>query len=98
MWYGMFYDRKAEIRCEEQPEHIYSLCGVDRQGKTLTMVTYYTEEDETAPEKTITLDFGRPGEYEITLLDATHNAVPMGVTGDLTFTMKPSTCILIQEK
>ena len=95
MWYGKFYDMEAEIRCEADPENIYSLCGVDKDNKVLCMVTNYSDENGT--EKHIALDFGKKGNYEIYLLDETHDAELVNTTEDLEFTMVPNTCILIVE-
>lgn len=97
-WYGMFYDMKNEVRTEDSIENIYTLCGVDEKGKVLSVITYYTEEDETAQAKTFSVDFGREGEYEIYLLDKDHDAELIKTTSDLTFTMTPCSCIMIKEK
>ncbi len=98
LWYGNFYDMTAEIRTKDEIEDIYTLCGVDENEKVTAIVTYYTEEDDTATDKTVSLDFGREGEYEIYLLDADHDGEMIEVTSDLTFTMKPLSVIMIREK
>ena len=97
-WYGMFYDMKAEVRSENSIDSIYTLCGTDENEKVLAVVTYYTEEDETAENKTFSIDMGKTGEYEIYLLDKDHDAELVDTTSDLTFTMTPNSCILIKEK
>ena len=97
-WYGEFYeDGMREIPAENLPEHVYALCGRTGSGKTRTVLTYYTEQDD-APEKEISLDFGREGEYEVLLLDETHDAQSMGTVKELIFTLKPHTCLQIIEK
>lgn len=95
-WYGMFYDRKAEIRVANTVENIYTLCGVDESGRTLTTVTYYSDDDGAA-DKDISIDFGRPGRYEIYLLDEGHNGELVDTTDRLTFTMKVHSALLIKE-
>lgn len=95
LWYGMLYGRQ-EIRAEHQPEHLYSLCGVDGDGKTLTLLTHYDENDE-AEERTVTLDFGRQSTYEVFLLDQTHDGTLLGKVDDLTFTLPVHTSLLIRE-
>ena len=95
-WYGMFYDMKGEILSEEKIENIYSLCGVDEEGKTLTVITYYTDK-ENEPSKNIFLDFGREGEYEIYLLDEDTDGIYTETKKELRFTMKPNSCIMIKE-
>lgn len=95
-WYGMYYDMTAEVLCKDTVENIYTLCGVDAAGKTLTVVTHYTDDDSTAARE-IQLDFGREGTYEVYLLDQEHDAEKIAVTSDLHFTMPVQTCLLIKE-
>jgi len=87
----------AEIKAENAIDNIYSLCGVDAEGKTLTVLTYFTNEEETAENKQISLDFGRTGKYEIYALDEIHTNELIAVTDDLTFNMPPNSCLLIKE-
>ena len=96
-WYGEFYaDGMREIPADRLPEHIYALCGRGKDGKTRTVLTYYAEED--LPEIEIRLDFGRDAEYEVLLLDETHDAASLGVMKELTFTLKQHACLQIIEK
>ena len=95
-WYGMFYDLVSEIRQENRIDNIYSLCGVDQAGKTLSIVTHYNDDDN-APDKTVSLDFGRNGEYEIYLLDKEHDGELIATTSELQFNMKNHSVILIKE-
>lgn len=95
-WYGKFYDMEREIPAESLPENIYSLCGVDAHGKTLTVVTYYTDDD-TAGEKTVSVDFDREGKYEIYLLDSEHDAELVNTTDTLVLEMKNCSAVLIKE-
>ena len=97
-WYGEFYeDGMREIPADTLPEHVYALCGRGKDGRTRTVLTYYTEQDD-APEKEICLDFGKDAEYEVLLLDETHDAQSMGTVNELVFTLKPHTCLQIIEK
>ena len=98
MWYGKFYDMKDEVRTENKLDDIYTLCGTDEDGKVMCVVTYYTEEDDTAQDKEIAVDFGKEGEYEIYLLDSEHDGELIGTVSELKFAMKPCSCILIKEK
>ena len=95
-WYGMFYDLKHEILCEDKIENIYTLCGVDENDKTTTVITYFAEEDD-ATNKSFKVDFGKDAKYEIYLLDEEHDAEMVKCTDDLTFEMVPNTCIMIKE-
>lgn len=96
MWYGKFYDMDSQVNCTSQPENIYSLCGVDTDGKTLTVLTYYTDDDFAEP-KSIGLDFGKKASYEVYLLDEAHNGELISITEELNFTLKVNTCLLIKE-
>ncbi|MBE7053963.1 MAG: hypothetical protein E7391_06795 [Ruminococcaceae bacterium] len=95
-WYGMFYDMDAYVKSETNIENIYSLCGVDKDGKSLSVITYYSENDD-APDKEVKVDFGKEGKYEIYLLDKDHNGEYIKTTGDLTFNLKVHSCVLIKE-
>lgn len=95
-WYGMFYDMESEVRCETEVENIHTLCGCDKNGRTLTVITYYTESDTAAPEE-FEIDFGRDGKYEIYLLDNEHDGDLICETSDLKLTMNPNTCVMIKE-
>ncbi len=95
-WYGMFYDMKAEIPSENTIDNVYTLCGIDNNGKVLAVVTYYNDDDN-ATDKSVSLDFGKNGNYEIYLLDEEHTNELVYTTDNLTFTMKNHNCILIKE-
>ena len=95
-WYGMFYDMDAEIRCENKCSDLYSLCGCDKCGKILSVITYYSDDDN-APDKEVAVDFGKDGKYEIYLLDKDHDGELMGTTSELKFDLKADSCVLIKE-
>lgn len=95
-WYGMFYDMEAEIKAENTVDDIYTLCGVDKNNKALSVITYYTHQDD-KENKQIKIDFGKTGKYEIYLLDENHTNELVATTDDLTFDMAPNSCILIKE-
>ena len=96
-WYGMFYDMKAEIPALDQPQELYSLCGINEEGKLLAVVTHYAEDDETAP-KQVQLDFGRGGDFEVYLVDKDHDGTLIPTPADLVFTLPVHSMILIKEK
>lgn len=95
-WFGMFYDMEAEIKAENSIDDIYTLCGVDKNDKVLSVITYYTHQDD-KENKQISLDFGKIGKYEIYLLDENHTNELVATTDDLTFDVAPNSCILIKE-
>ena len=94
-WYGMLYDMK-EVRCSTSVEDVYTLCGADEDGKTLTIITYYSDDDSKAP-KDIEVEFPEGSNYEIYLLDKDNDGTLIKTTDDLSFTMDVNTCILIKE-
>lgn len=95
-WYSDFYKSGSEIRSENEIENIYSLCGIDDNGKVLSVITYYTDDDH-AENKEITIDFGKSGKYEIYLLDAAHDGECIKITEELNVTMTVHSCIMIKE-
>lgn len=97
LWFGKLYDMEAEVLCENKIPGIYTLCGVDKDGKTTSIITYYTDT-ENAADSSFKVDFGRDGEYEIYLVDEEHNGELVKTTSELTFTMKPNTFMMIKEK
>ncbi len=95
-WYGMFYDMVAEVRAENSIEDIYSLCGLNKDGKILSVITHYNDDDTTS-EKNISIDFGKNSNYQIYLLDDEHNGELYNTTDNLNFKIKNNTVILIKE-
>lgn len=96
-WYSMFYATQKEIPSQNSIENIYSLCGTDKDGKVTAVITYYTDDDS-AQNKTVSVDFGKSGEYEIYLLDDEHDADFVGTVDTLNFDMKRCSAVLIKEK
>lgn len=96
MWYGKFYDMDYYTKCQTSADNIYTLCGVDQNGKSLTVVTYYTDDDN-AEDKTVKVDFGREGKYEIYLVDQNTDGQLVKTTDDLTLTLTPWSMVLIKE-
>ena len=97
LWYSEFYKTEYEVRAKNDVENIYSLCGVDKDGKITAMITYYSDNDD-APPKEITLDFGRKGEFEVYLLDENHDGEKTEVTEKPQFKLNIHSCILLKEK
>jgi hypothetical protein len=93
----MFYDMVKEIPSENQIENIYSLCGTDDNGKILALVTYYTDDDN-AKSKAVKIDFGRKGNYDIYLLDETHDGEYIKTTDCTEFVLERCNVVLIKEK
>lgn len=92
-----FYDMVAEIKAENKPDDVYSLCGVDKDGKVLSILCYYTNTEDTAENKSVQVDLGKDGKFEIYLLDENHTNELVATTSDLSFDMTPNSCILIKE-
>lgn len=96
-WYGMFYDMRYWVKAENNIDHIYSLCGVDENGKILAVITHYNDDD-TAGNKPIAVNFGREGLFDIYLLDETHDGEWIKTTQCPEFDMPLNSVILIREK
>ena len=95
-WYGMLYDCVKEIKAENEIENIHSLCGVDANGRVTAIITHYSENDETE-SKTVSVDFGKDGTYEIYLLDQNHNAELIKTTDKLELELPLFAIALIKE-
>ena len=95
-WYGKFYDMDREIPAENELDNVYSLCGVDKEGKALVQLTYYSDDDS-AGNKTVSVDLGKTGKYEIYLVDETHDGELVDTTENLTFDLKRNSILLIKE-
>ena len=96
-WYGDFYDLEQEVRAENELEDIYTLCGVDENGKLTAMITRYSDNDEKENVQ-IKVDFGKVAQYDIYLLDKDHDGEWIKTTDDLTLDMPVHSCIYIKEK
>lgn len=96
-WYGDFYNVDHEVRSDNKVDNVYTLCGVDQDGKTTTIVTYYSEDDN-KPNVQLHLDFGKSATYDVFLLDKDHDSELTATTQDLILDMAVNTCVLIKEK
>lgn len=97
-WFSHFYANcEREVLCESNADMLYTLCGVDRNGKAAVAVTYYSDT-EALPDKEIAIDLGRSGEYEVYYIDDEHNPETGYPVDRAEFTLKHNTCIMIKEK
>ena len=96
-WYGMFYDCEKEIKPLNEIDNVYSLCGVDNNGKATVIITYYSDNDSLG-KKSISLDLGKKGEYEIYKVNNEHNGELIEVTEELTFELELFDMLMIKEK
>lgn len=96
-WYGEFYALEHEIREENHVEEVYTICGVDKDGKLTAIVTHYSENDWKENVQ-VKVDFGKKAEYDIYLLDKDHDGEWVKTASDLTFDMPVHSCIMIKEK
>ena len=95
-FYGMFYDMKHEVRAQNEIENVYTLCGVDENGKMLCVVTNYSDDDSLGNKK-VALDIGRCGKFEIYRVDSTHDGELCETTEKLEFDMENQSFILVKE-
>lgn len=95
-WYGMLYDCEREIPSENCLENIYTLCGIDNEGKTTILLTYYSDDD-TSATKNISLDLGREGKYEIYRVDNSQDGELVEITDNLSVKLCLHDIVLIRE-
>ena len=95
-FYGKFYDMKYSVRPKELPPHLYTICGVDADGRILCTVTYY-DDDDTAPDKHVKLDFGRTARFSVSLLDEEHNGEEVGTVDAPEFLIKNHSILVLRE-
>lgn len=96
-WYGKLYDCEYEIRSTNKIDDVYSLCGVDKNGKITAIITHYSDNDE-AKSKNIEINFGKNSLYDIYLLDENNDETLIATTSDLKFKLNVNSCLLIVEK
>ena len=94
-WLGDLYDSDYEVVCKDNIDNIYTLCVV-KGGKAELVVTYYSDE-ENLPDKELEIDFNKKFNYEVYLLDETHDGELVKTTSDLKITLKHNTAIYIKE-
>ena len=63
----------------------------------LNMLTYYSDNDS-LPNKEISLDLGEKGSYDIYKVDNEHNGELVAVTDNLSFELELYSMVLIKEK
>ncbi len=95
-FYGMFYDMEHEVKAQNKIDNIYSLCGVDKNGKMLAVITNYSEDDSLGA-KDICVDIGRSGKFEIYLVDSAHDGELVTTTDKLELTLQNQSFALIKE-
>ena len=96
-WYGKFYDMEKYVKCQTEEQDVYTICGVDKDGKSLCMLSYYND-DETVGNKTLKLDFGKEGaKYEIYAVDQNHNGELIKETDNLELELLINSILLIKE-
>ena len=96
-WYGEFYDLESEVRAVNRLEEVYTIAGVDKDGKVMAIITHYSENDEKENVQ-IKVDFGKMGEYDIYLVDKEHTGEFIKTTSDLTFDLPVHSIVMIKEK
>ena len=96
-WYGEFYDLENEVRAENSIEDIYTLCGVDKDGKITAIVSRFSDDD-TKENTKLKIDFGKNAQFDIFLLDKDHDGELVKTTADIILDMPVHSCVLIKEK
>ena len=95
-WFGELYDYENEVRAINKIDDIYSIAGVDSDGKVIAIITHYSEDD-TADRIFLDVDFQKKGKYEVYRVDSEHNGEQVMITDVLEFEMPVHSMILIKE-
>lgn len=96
-WYGCLYDCAYEIRPDRRLDGIYTLAGVKEDGKLLAVVTHY-DDDDSAADRELCLDFGRPGaRYELYAVGREHSGELVAVTDSLQLRLPVNSVYFIKE-
>ncbi len=98
LWFSDLKDKGEWVKCETEIDDIYTLCACDENNSVLSVITYYTDE-ENMPEKTVEIDFGKEDcRFEIYILDdEKSNELVKTECGKPVITLKPNTCAMIKE-
>lgn len=97
LWYGSFYDLEDEIRTINKIDGIYTLAGIDKNGRITSIITNYSDDDN-AEGKEISVDFGKDSTYDVYLLDKVHDGELIKTTDKLDFVIENQSVIMIKEK
>ena len=96
-WFSYLYrECDKEVLCDSTAENIYTLCGVDKNGKAAIIVTYYSDAEGLC-DKDICIDIGRNGKYEVYRIDNEHSPEDAEKCDKLNFTLKHNTSLFIKE-
>lgn len=96
-WAGELYDCEKVVRQVNTIENVYAICGTDKNGKIIAMLTHYSENDD-KENVNLKVDFGRAGEYDIYLVDKEHSGEFIKTTKDLIFDLPVHSCVMIKER
>jgi len=96
-WYGNYFYGLTEVRHENEIPNVYTLCGVNEDGKVCALVTHYSDED-TVGDKELLLDFGKESSYELFWIDNEHDATLPETIDQLSLCLPQNTCVLIKER
>lgn len=98
LWFADLKDKGEWVKCQTAIDDIYSLCACDENDSVMSVITYYTDDDN-ADDKTFEVDFGKENcKFEIYLLDEEKsNELVSNASGKITLTMKRNTCVMIKE-
>ncbi len=95
--FNVLYSLGGACRCDTDAQNIYAAAAKGQDG-TAVMISYYIDDDTCTEKCDLTLNFlAGDDRYECLLLDATHDAEPVGtVENGGCITLAPNTvCLLI---
>jgi len=91
------YDLGTCIETRYEEEDLYVTAAKDNDGKTAVLLCYYTDE-ESMPEKTVTVRFPTAANTTVYTVDQTHDYEKTGSTQgeEITLTLQPNTFAVLK--
>ena len=96
-WFSDLSTCVYEIRTQSRVKGIYSIGGVDAEGKVTLIVTHYAEEDSVQPVN-VELDLGRAGTYDVYLVYADHSGEHVTTTDSTALTLPVYSIVMLKER
>ena len=96
LWFSQLYECERQIICSDNCDNIYTLCGISKEGKVISTVTYYSDDDG-ACDKDISIDFGKSGRYSVYMIGKDNYGELIGEYSSLDFKLPVNSTLFIKE-
>ena len=95
--FSVLYQYGTEIRCECDAENIYAVSAKNADGKTATLISYFTDDDG-MHDKTVSFESENDIAATLYLLDDEKDCAPIKkISSGSSITIRPNTVLLICE-